>query len=314
MNVAIIDLGTNTFNILIVNIEKGKKIDILLKTKSAVMLGSEGLMTGYLSDKAFVRSFAVLRDYSGLIKDFECEQVIAYGTSAIRHARNSNHFIEKVKNELGIQITPISGDEETQYVFTAITHAVSMDSKNYLMIDIGGGNNEVIIGNGDQMLWSNSYELGSARLLELIKPEDPISPDEIEKLMSYFDEQMADLNDALHKYPVERMFGSAGAFDTFAEMISQKKRHKPLPLNSRCSNFTADDFNDIYKMIISTTSEERILIPGLETLRKDTIVMAAIFVKYIIDKAHIRSISQSTYALTEGVAFQLAKEMENKNE
>jgi len=135
MNVAIIDLGTNTFNILIVNIEKDKKLDILLKTKSAVMLGSEGLMTGYLSDKAFVRSFAVLRDYSGLIKDFECERVIAYGTSAIRHARNSNKFIEKVHNELGIQITPISGDEESKYMFTAISNAIPMDSKNYLMLD-----------------------------------------------------------------------------------------------------------------------------------------------------------------------------------
>jgi len=304
MNVAIIDLGTNTFNILIVNIEKDKKLDILLKTKSAVMLGSEGLMTGYLSDKAFVRSFAVLRDYSGLIKDFECERVIAYGTSAIRHARNSNKFIEKVHNELGIQITPISGDEESKYMFTAISNAIPMDSKNYLMLDIGGGNNELVIGNGDQVLWSNSYELGSARLLELIKPEDPISAVDIDKLLQYFDEQMPDFNEALHKYPVERALGSAGAFDTFAEMISQKKRHKPLPLNSRYYNFTIDDFNDIYKTIITTTSYERTLIPGLETLRKDTIVMAAVFVKYVFDKAQIRNIVQSGYALTEGVALQ----------
>lgn len=308
MRVAIIDLGTNTFNILIVNIEKGKKIDVLQKTKSAVMLGSEGLMTGFLSDKAFVRSFAVLRDYSGLIKDYQCEQVIAYGTSAIRNAHNSNNFIEKVKKELGIQIVPITGQQETQYIFSAISNAVPMDSKNYLMLDIGGGNNEVIIGNGDQMLWSNSYELGSARLLELIKPDDPISPDEIDKLLHYFDEQMADLDAALKQYPVERVLGSAGAFDTFAEMISQKKRHKPLPLNSRYSTFSVDDFNDIYKTIISTSSHERILIPGLETLRKDTIVMAAIFAKYVIDKAQVKNIAQSSYALTEGVAIQMSKE------
>ncbi len=309
MKVAIIDLGTNTFNILIVNIEKDKPLDILLRTKSAVMLGDEGLMTGFLTDKAFARSYAVLRDYSGLINDYQCKQVFAFGTSAIRSAHNSEHFIGKVARELGIQIVPITGDEEISYIFRAIHAAVPMDDLNYLMVDVGGGNNELMIGNGDNMLWSNSYELGSARLLELFSPDDPISPNDIDRMYNYFDKQMADFADALRKYPVTRMLGSSGAFDTYAEMVSQQKKHRPLSLISTHYCFTSDDFNLIYKNIISSTSNERILISGLDTLRKDTIVMSSTFVKYLINKTQIRNIVQSSYALTEGVALELQSKM-----
>lgn len=306
MKVAIIDLGTNTFNILIADIRKGQPTDYLLKTKSAVMLGKEGLMTGNLTDKAFARSFAVLRDYSSLIKDYGCEKVFAFGTSAIRSANNSAHLIEKVNRDLGITITPISGEQETQYVFKAMLRAVPQTpGKNYMMVDVGGGNNEVIIGNGDQILWSDSYELGSARLLEIFKPSDPITPDEIAKINRYFDEKMGNFAEALEKYPVSRLIGSAGAFDSFAEMIHQKKTQRPLPLSSKYSNFTADDFNGIYKTITNTVRTQRALILGLEPLRQDTIVMSSTFVKYLIDKSKVTTITQSSYALTEGVAIQL---------
>lgn len=307
MRVAIIDLGTNTFNILIADIEKGQKTDMLLKTKSAVMLGSEGLMTGLLTDKAFARSYAVLRDYSGLVKDFECEKIFTFGTSAIRNASNSAHFIEKVKKNLGLEITPISGQEETQYVFNAMRRTTSnlIGDSNYMMVDIGGGNNEVIIGNGDNILWSASYELGSARLFEMFKPSDPITAEEIELMYKHFDSEMGDLDEALKKYPVNKLIGSAGAFDSFAEMIHQKKTQRPLPLNSKFSNFTADDFMGLFKVLTTIDRSKRALLPGLETLRQDTLVMSAIFVKYLIEKSQVTNITQSSYALMEGVAIQL---------
>ncbi|MBP5667629.1 MAG: hypothetical protein J6X32_05710, partial [Salinivirgaceae bacterium] len=94
-------------------------------------------------------------------------------------------------------------------------------------------------------------------------------------------------------------------FDSFAEMIHQKKTQRPLPLNSKHSNFTADDFNGIYKTITNTTRDKRALILGLEPLRQDTIVMSSTFVKYLLDKTQVTSITQSSYALTEGVAIQL---------
>ena len=306
MKVAIIDLGTNTFNILIADIRKGQPTDYLLKTKSAVMLGKEGLMTGNLTDKAFARSFAVLRDYSSLIRDYGCEKVFAYGTSAIRSANNSAHLIDKVNRDLGIMITPISGEQETQYVFQAMLRAVKpSDNHNYIMVDLGGGNNEVIIGCRDKMLWRDSYELGSARLLEIFKPSDPVTPAELAKINNYFNEKMGNFAEALEKYPVSRLIGSAGAFDSFAEMIHQKKAQRPLPLNSKFSNFTADDFNGIYKTITNTTRDQRALILGLEPLRQDTIVMSSTFVKYLLEKSKVTSITQSSYALTEGIAIQL---------
>lgn len=306
MKVAIIDLGTNTFNILIADIKKGQKPDMLLKTKSSVMLGGEGLMTGFLSDKAFARSYAVLRDYHSVIKDFHCEQIYAFGTSAIRNAQNSEHFINKVERELNIKIVPISNQQESMYIFKAIQQAVPMDNENYLIIDIGGSNNELVIGNGDNILWNCSYDLGSARLLEIFKPSDPITQPEIAKLHAYFDDTMQNFNETIAKYPIKYIYGSSGAFDSFAEMIFQNKFKYPQPINAKNFSFTADDFDNIYTQLNTLPREQRIMIPGLETLRKDTIIASSNFVKYILNKTKVKQITQSSYAFIEGVAFSLS--------
>jgi exopolyphosphatase / guanosine-5'-triphosphate,3'-diphosphate pyrophosphatase len=302
---AIIDLGTNTFNILIIEIEKGKEFEVLLNTKSAVMLGSEGLLTGYLSDKAFTRAYAILRDFSNLINEFKCEKVVAFGTSAIRDARNSEAFINKVARDFNIQISPITGLQEAQYIYRGVLRAVPFTAQNYLILDIGGGSNEFIIANQKELHWKNSYPLGGARLIEMFKPGDPITQAEIQKLYEHFDSKLDSLFESLDKFPVTKLVGSSGAFDSFADMVYQKKHKVPLPPTSKYSEFSIEEFMEIYKQITTLSRNQRLLIPGLEALRVDTIVLSSVFTRYVIEKTGVTSIIQSDYSLKEGVAAQI---------
>lgn len=305
MNVAIIDLGTNTFNILIVKLEKGRPFETLMRTKSAVMLGSEGLLTGYLSDKAFSRSFSVLRDYSSMIKNFKCVNTIALGTSALRNAQNADHFIAKVKKELGINIVSISEEEETKYIYEGIRRAVPLGNDYELLVDIGGGSNEVMLANNNEILWSESYKLGSARLLETFKPSDPIQSTEIKRLYAHFDSLMARFNEVIKQHPVSRIIGSSGAFDSFADMIFQEMNNVPIPLNSLYYDFSSDQFNRLFYNITHSTREERFLFRGIEGLRLDTIVMSSTFTNYLIMRTGVTNLTQSAYAMSEGIAIEL---------
>lgn len=307
MKIGIIDLGTNTFNILIAEIEEGKSFDVLLNTKSPVMLGSEGINEGYISDKAFTRAYAVLRDFKQLIDQFKCDKVVAFGTSAIRSASNSDDFINKIKDDFSIEIETISGDKEATYIYQGVSQAVEFTNENYLILDIGGGSNEFIIANKDGVLWQQSFALGGARLLDKINPSDPVTSNEIDLLNLYLDKELTALVDALKTYPVTQLVGSSGAFDSFAKILHRKKFNEPMPASLLSNVIKLDEFKTIYNEIIPTQRIERLMIPGLESIRVDTIVMSVLFTDYTLKLSGVQGIIQSSFSLKEGVAADFIK-------
>jgi len=301
MRIGIIDLGTNTFNLLIADKQDDQPFKCLLNTKSAVMLGSEGLDKGFISDKAFTRAYGVLRDFRALLNEFNCNKVIAFGTSAIRSASNAIDFIGKVSTDLNINIEPITGDKEAEYIYLGVKQAVDFTSENFLILDIGGGSNEFIIANKHKLLWKHSFPLGGARLHERFKPCDPIKESEIEKINIFLKAELVLLEQALKQFPITKLVGSSGAFDSFSEIIHYKKNKIPLPINIINSKITLADFDMLYEMIINSSRSERLLIQGLEALRVDSIVMASLFTKLSIQLSGASEIIQSAYSLKEGV-------------
>lgn len=302
MKVGIIDLGTNTFNILIVDINNDGSLEYLLNTKSPVMLGSEGINQGFISDKAFTRAYGVLRDFSQTLNDFKCEKIVAFGTSAIRSASNSSSFIDKIKADFGISIEKITGDQEAHLIYEGVRRAVDFIDENYLILDIGGGSNELIIANKNGVLWQESFLLGGARLYDKIQPSDPIKQSEIDRLYNYLEEQLPSFVEAVNTFPVTQLVGSSGAFDSYAEILYQKKHGVPLPKTQVSNIITLEEFDQVFEDVVPAHRADRMLIPGLEHIRVDTIVLSALFTKYVIEKSKVKGIIQSAYALKEGVA------------
>ncbi|MGE4288135.1 MAG: hypothetical protein AB7E36_05560 [Salinivirgaceae bacterium] len=305
MRTAIIDLGTNTFNLLIVNAEVKQDVEVLLNTKAAVMLGQEGINDGYISDKAFARAYGVLRDFSDLVSQFKCEKLMAFGTSAIRSASNSEAFISKISNDLNICIEPISGEQEAEYIYYGVSHAIPFTGENYLILDIGGGSNELIIANNEGIRWKESFALGGARLLERFKPSDPITPEQIARVNSYLEKELEPLFQAVKTHGVSKLVGSSGAFDTFAEILHYELTGLPLDKTRLSNTISLEQFQRIYQLILASNRSERLMIPGMEALRVDTIVMAAIFTRLVLKRSGATQIIQSAYSLKEGVARQL---------
>jgi exopolyphosphatase/guanosine-5'-triphosphate,3'-diphosphate pyrophosphatase len=302
--IAIIDLGTNTFNLLIVEVKSDKTYSQLFQTKISVKLGEGGINKGFIAPVPFQRGIDAINIYKTIITDYQVEKTIAIATSAIRDAANGNEFKAKIKEETDIEIKIISGEEEAELIYMGVREATKMSTDKSLIIDIGGGSTELIIADASEIFWKQSFLLGAARLLERIKPSDPITESEIQKLVDYLQQELKPLFEAIKKYPVTEIIGSSGSFDSLAEMIAARFYSIEISEGITEHIFQLKDFNILYKDILKSTKEERMKTKGLISMRVDMIVVSSVFLNFIIQSLQIQKMRSSTYSLKEGVLHQ----------
>ena len=305
MIIAIIDLGTNTFNLLIVEVFDDNSYKQISKTKLEVKLGEGGINRNFITPLAFERGMNALREHKRSIEKYKAEKIIAFATSAIRSSSNGAEFIRKVKRDIDLEVKILSGEQEAEFIYYGVRQALDLRSEATLIMDIGGGSNEFIIANNSEIFWKQSLDLGAARLLEKFNPSDPITLEELKRIEDHLRLTLFPLFYALEKYPVKELIGSSGSFETFAEMIAYKK-YTPEILKGKTEYiFDINDFHDIYQQIIKSTTKERLHTKGLIKMRVDMIVISGIFVNFILSSFNIKKMRLSTYALKEGVLWKL---------
>ncbi len=307
MRIAIIDLGTNTFNILIVETENSDTYKQIFQTKIAVKLGEGGINKGFIAPIPFQRGIDALVQYKLVLDDYGVEKVFAFATSAIRSASNGNEFVAIAKLKANIDIQVISGDKEAELIYYGVRSAVKMTDKTSLIIDIGGGSTEFIIANKDQVFWKQSFLLGAARLLERFNPSDPITDKEIEDVKGYLKQELQPLFEAVKKYPITELIGSSGSFDSLAEMIAHRFYTPSILENKTEYDFKMDDCSAIYDIIIKSTKAERTAMKGLVQMRVDMMVISSILVHFVVAEFEIEKMRLSTYSLKEGVLHDVMK-------
>lgn len=303
--IAIIDLGTNTFNLLVVESAENKKAKIIFKKKLPVKLGSGGFEDKIITPEAFQRGLDALKIHKSSIDTLEVTSIHAFATSALRNASNSLEFLKTVVQETGIEVSIISGEKEAELIYAGVSRALDIGLKPQLIMDIGGGSTEFIIADNKQLFWKHSFDLGVSRILEKLTPSDPLSDSDISALENYFDIELELLFAAIEKFPVDGLIGSSGSFESLAELILVSYKSKKSLINNTFYSFRLEDLQVIHAKLIGSTRKERENMKGLVNYRIDTIPLAAAFVMYIIKRFMIKEIRLSTYALREGVMSEL---------
>lgn len=299
MKVAVIDLGTNTFHLIIAELTaNGPRI--CYKTNLPVRLGEGKINDNFIIREAFERGLLALEKFSMLIKEHEVELVRATATSAIRSAENGSSFVKAAKSYAGIDIEVISGDEEATYIFKGV-RATGVIGQTSLIMDIGGGSTEFIVCNKETLLWKKSYNIGAARLMQAFFHSDPITTADQNAIISHLDRELVDLKEALNIYQPKHLIGSAGAFETFTGMLYpelnlKEIKHQPIDIPA---------YKALSATFIASSHEERKKMPGLIPLRVDMIVMASILTDYVLSAGNMEQLSLSTYDLKMGVLSDL---------
>lgn len=307
MKQAIIDLGTNTFHLLIAEKQPDQSYTTLFRQSRPARIGQAGINQGVITDDAISRALDVLGYFRQKLDEFGVlpEQVLATGTSAIRVARNQTEFIERVRQTTGIQIRVISGEQEANYIYHGVRAAGALTDQTALVMDIGGGSVEFILGDQTRIFWKQSFEIGGQRLREKFMSTDPINSSSIQRLYDYFQEQLVPLANAIHQYTPAVLVGSSGSFDTLVDMwFMHERNHLPAP-DQTAFDLPVAEFYRSYELLITRTHAERMQLPGMIELRVDMIVVAVCLIDYVLKTYGIAQIKTSTYSLKEGVLASL---------
>jgi exopolyphosphatase/guanosine-5'-triphosphate,3'-diphosphate pyrophosphatase len=298
--VAVMDLGTNTFHLLIATGEAANPRELYHVTEP-VKLGEGGLKDGKIQPAAFERGVKTMQLFHEQILKHNAGSIKAIATSAIRTSSNGKDFIEEVKAKTGIAIETIDGDREAGYIFEGIRAGKCLSDKNSLILDIGGGSVEFIIGNAEKILWKQSFEIGAARLMDKYHQTDPIPAHSITALNNYLVETLVPFFDAAKDIGINLLIGSSGAFETFAEVIERKDGHDFHLKQNRKYQFDYTEFISITDWLIESTHFDRENTPGIINIRVDMIVVAAIITRFVMAKLDIKEVLMSAYSLKEGV-------------
>jgi exopolyphosphatase/guanosine-5'-triphosphate,3'-diphosphate pyrophosphatase len=298
--IAVMDLGTNTFHLMIARVNDGGFTEIA-RDHEAVRLGEGGINKGFIQQNAFDRGVKTMERFKQQIQQYPIQQVKAIATSALRSASNGQLFIDTVKEHTGISIEIIDGIKEATYIYEGVKVSGALSDHNSLIMDIGGGSVEFIICTQNHMLWKQSFEIGAARLIERFHQVDPIPVDRIIDLHNYLEDTLKPLFEAATQFGIEKLIGSAGAFETFAEVIELEKQDAFDVKQVKNYDFDLDALIRITDVLIASSNEQRKAMKGIISLRVDMIVVASIITRYVMDKLHITQVSMSTYSLKEGV-------------
>jgi exopolyphosphatase / guanosine-5'-triphosphate,3'-diphosphate pyrophosphatase len=299
MRVAVIDLGTNTFHLLIAE-TAGNQPEILYKTNMPVKLGEGRINDNVIIPAAFERGINCLKDFSQIIADYQVDMVRATATSAVRSAENGKDFVDVAKERTGISIETISGDEEAELIYRGVKLSGAIQERSLIM-DIGGGSVEFMLCDTEKLIWKKSYNIGAARLMQQFFKSDPLSDADKQDILFHIQEQMTGLFEICEKYRPQILIGSAGAFETFAELVTRKHYQSIAIEQLKTYQFNYDDYIDVALKLINSTHLQRVEMPGIISLRVDMIVIAALITNYVLGRVKINRLMLSTYDLKMGV-------------
>ncbi len=295
---AAVDIGTNTFNLIIADRVTG---EILYKEKQAVRLGMGGISKGVITDDAVERAIQTLQAYKATIEKYEVEQTVVTATSAVRNAANQNEFVDRVLSETGFEVQVLSGHEEASYIYQGVKRYMKIAEGNELIVDIGGGSIEFIIADKKKPLWMKSLEIGGQRLMDKFHTHDPITQQDIDRLNNYLTTELEEVMRQCDTYAVTSLIGSAGSFDTLYDMYLLSEAGQGMSRSE--ATLPVDAFLNLCDELVMKNRDERLQIPGMIAMRADMIVVASLLIKLVVQRLNIARLRVSAFALKEGVLF-----------
>ncbi len=302
-NLAAIDIGTNSFHLIVVRIKEDGDFEIIDREKEVIRLG-EGSAGDIkiIKPAAFKRAFDALKRFKG-IADSHNASIRAVATSAVREAHNRNDFMEQVFTRSGINIEIISGIEEARLIYLGILKAVPVFDKKILAVDIGGGSTEFLVGIKGETIFSISMKIGAVRLTQKFFPDFQVRKRSIQECRDWVEGELYQTANNINRNDFQLCVGSSGTIMSAGLMINAKK-NKTSSSNGILNNFvfTKEELEEVEEEVLNRkTVEKRKKIPGIDDKRAEIIPAGIIILSMIFRLFNLKKITISGYALREGI-------------
>ena len=297
-----IDIGTNSFHLVVVRIDSKGGFKILDREKDVIRLGKSPKDMKYISDEAKDRAVECLKRYKLVAKSFK-SKIRAVATSAVREALNKEEFIDDIYMKTGIKIEVVSGFEEARLIYLGVLQALPVFNKKILLIDIGGGSTEFLVGEKGEVIFADSVKAGAVRLTEGFPKINGFNKKSIEEARIYARSLIHPVVRRVKEYEYETVVGTSGTITNIGSIIYNKVNdsdENDFLLNNY--SYRKSDLKEIVELIIKSRSVENLKkINGLDPQRADIIIAGAIILEQIFELLDIKKITISNYALREGI-------------
>jgi exopolyphosphatase/guanosine-5'-triphosphate,3'-diphosphate pyrophosphatase len=294
---AILDIGTNSIKFFLFSIENGK-LTTIIDTNNISRLGEGLLKTGIISDEAMDRNIEALRGFMKSAKEENVKEITAVGTMCLRTANNSDVFLKKAKEELGLTIKVIPGEEEARLSYLAVLSTIGNTDKNVVVFDTGGGSTEFIFGKGANLNNRISLNLGAVHPTEEFLVSDPVTNDELKKMQ---DHMMDFFSEKITEKKADYLIGIGGTVTSMGAVMHKMVKYDPKIIQG--SQMSLEEVKRQIELYQNKTIEERKQIPGLQPKRADVILAGAGIINAIMEIFEIDSFTISDRGLRHGLMF-----------
>lgn len=301
-NLAVIDIGTNSIHMVLAEILPDASYKILDRFKDMTRLGNGAFEFRRLSDEATSRALGVLKTLVTLARNKGFERIVAVATSAVREARNGGDFVDLVEEQTGIKIRVISGAEEARLIFLGVKHSMALSGGPTIVVDVGGGSVELIVGSSQGLHQARSLKLGAIQLSERHLAKTP--PTE-SMLKSLDDEVTSSLKSALAEFKIKKFetaVATSGMAGNLAEIIHLRHAGKPLQ-QLNLATVSLKDLRAVEAELRRSSIKARLAIPGLDPKRVDTLLPAAVVLRRLLELSGSDSMTLCDKAIREGVIY-----------
>jgi len=299
MRIAVLDLGTNIFNLLIVDKLKNKKWEFVTQHKKFVQLGEGGINQKYIIPCAIQRAIETLENFAEIIEEKQCNKIFGFATSAVRNAKNGKELIQKIYQKTRLKINIIDGNKEAELIYHGV-HLIYPIPERALIMDIGGGSVEFILAEQEQILWKHSFEVGAQRLFYNFHKTDPIPPESLTALDGYLEIELKPLVEACQQYPPIELIGTAGTFEVIYEIFLAESNETYKRNKFETLVIPVDAFYRIHQKFEKLTLEERLAIKGMRPKRAGMVTVASALIAFIMKNIQPQKMRVSPSSLKEG--------------
>ncbi|MGD9995393.1 MAG: Ppx/GppA phosphatase family protein [Ilumatobacteraceae bacterium] len=299
---AALDIGTNSFHLVVARVvgSDPSAYEVVTREKETIRLGHGGGDMKVLSPDAIDRGIGALRRMSSIAGTFGAP-VRAVATSAVREAGNAEMFIGRARREAGIEIEVISGVEEARLIHLGVLQSVPVFDRRLVLVDIGGGSTEVLVGQHGATLAARSFKLGAVRLTDRFFPAGMVTPRAVDECRSYVRSIIAGFEREVHDLGFDIAVASSGTAETVARLVNAA-RGQTAPHTFNRFEFSSGELDAVVAALLKKrTASSRAAVPGLEAARADIIVGGALVLQCIAQSYGITSFVFSESALREGV-------------
>lgn len=298
LRLAAIDVGSNSIHMIVAQADHDGGVTTLWRLKEPVGLGRASFPSRKLTPEAMDRAINTLARFKQAATQRQCEKIVAIATSAIREAENGGEFIERARRELKLFIRVVSAREEARLIYLGVRHAMPLKNQPHLIVDVGGGSVEFIVGDSQRAVLLESRKLGAARLTARFVQSDPITAEERRAVVRHLRQELTPLFAEIETAHPVRVIGTSGTLENLAAMcgtLHEPDDHGVIGVIDR------KPFQKMLARLLKMNSEQRAQVRGLDDGRKDQIIAGALLIDEVFSNLDLKRMVVGSGALREGI-------------